>query len=684
MEVSIVPAISSICGHMESDSGCAVEGGVVVGFGFVVSDELPQKYRDVPEVPTSGVGVLTGLNDGRRAPWWVADQGDLLRWLDGSPLLRQMAMEGRFRWVVMLLGFLVGVLMLGLFRIWVVTPPGFQPTIRISGLDYVQARHHGWRSRKAWAGRDVESSLFEWRQALANHPASVSLLRVGLERMVGLPADTTERFQLALGASSWLLRLTETNDVDVDLALRVYESLGLDDWILETVSRVGGSRTPLQYAAMLKARFRCGDMEGFDRSWVGETGRADLDRELDVYRTVWKIGWGDRSKAVEAEGRLAAMLRGPMRRTALRLGLVLLARDGDLLGYERQLADLEAMGGALPSYHVAHWRLLSARGRLGDARKLAGHYSTPPVTSAEMKRVAKAFVELGLEEDAIAFLNRYLPELGSSLDGWQLQAELLFRRRRWTELQSLGVRLRDHPRWRGRMDGYGFFVEGLCLHMRGALGGAAAAFWRVSSHPVQDSATMMEMVSWLVRFGYDAAAHELLLALESEVREDPCYWELRCQIAWRQGDLKGLRRATGHCWRLRPGDLGAADALAAAWAMEPADPGLVLELTERVLAGGVGTLSARVHRSVALIRLRRTAEAEAILCLVDVDRVTKPTEKSLLRWARFEYYRALGRWEEAFRESTLIDEKQLFATERIQYRKLRRDLEIRLGLDSSN
>jgi len=319
---------------------------------------------------------------------------------------------------------------------------------------------------------------------------------------------------------------------------------------------------------------------------------------------------------------------------------------------------------------------------LEDARKSAGQYSTPPVTSTEMRQVAQAFLELGLEEDAIAFLNRYLPDLGSSLDGWQLQAELLIRNRRWSELQSLGVRLREHPRWRGHMAGYGFFLEGLCLHMRGALGGAAAAFWRISGHPVRDNAAMMEMASWLVRFEYDASAQALLLAVESEFREDPRYWELRCQTAWRQGDLEALRWATGNCWRLRPGDWVTADALAGAWAMEPADPRLVLDLTGRVLAGWAGCLSARLHRAMALIQLGRTSEAGAILCLVDVQRVTTPIEKTLIHWARFEYCRVLGRWEEAFRESSLMDDEQLFVTERVRHRKSRRAVEIRLGIKS--
>src|SRR5258707_10175088 len=59
--------------------------------------------------------------------------------LENFPLLRQLVFEFWFRLVFLV--FLLGAVFLALFlpKMWTVSPPGFKPVLKVSGLDLVQA-----------------------------------------------------------------------------------------------------------------------------------------------------------------------------------------------------------------------------------------------------------------------------------------------------------------------------------------------------------------------------------------------------------------------------------------------------------------------------------------------------------------------------------------------------------------
>ena len=79
---------------------------------------------------------------------------------------------------------LVPLFLLCMLPVWPVTPRNFQPTIKISGFDLLQA----WKLRRTAAHEAAEGrfdeALGSWRIAIANNPGDPELLRGCLQHLL--------------------------------------------------------------------------------------------------------------------------------------------------------------------------------------------------------------------------------------------------------------------------------------------------------------------------------------------------------------------------------------------------------------------------------------------------------------------------------------------------------------------
>src|SRR5262245_27447373 len=70
--------------------------------------------------------------------------------------------------------------LLFILKVWRITPADFQPVVKISGLDLVQARSlRGTALQQAASGR-FEEAVQSWRIAIANNPGDPELFRGAL------------------------------------------------------------------------------------------------------------------------------------------------------------------------------------------------------------------------------------------------------------------------------------------------------------------------------------------------------------------------------------------------------------------------------------------------------------------------------------------------------------------------
>src|SRR5215470_17816654 len=97
--------------------------------------------------------------------------------LENFPLLRILLLEKWFRAVFLLfLTVFVGALLF-LPKIWVTSPKGFLPVVKVSLLDRVQAWSLKRAGRKAAAAGRYEEASYAWQTAIANNRADTEASR---------------------------------------------------------------------------------------------------------------------------------------------------------------------------------------------------------------------------------------------------------------------------------------------------------------------------------------------------------------------------------------------------------------------------------------------------------------------------------------------------------------------------
>src|SRR4051794_23980637 len=133
-----------------------------------------------------------------------------------SPFLRLIVFSGWFQ-----LGFAAVLLTLVsaalyLPKIWRVSPPGFEPIVRISGLDMSQDWALKRSARRAEAGGDFVLAANAWQGAVGENPADVSALRGLFESCLHIPPHANKLKASLAPDMQWLLRINGTNMADLE------------------------------------------------------------------------------------------------------------------------------------------------------------------------------------------------------------------------------------------------------------------------------------------------------------------------------------------------------------------------------------------------------------------------------------------------------------------------------------
>src|SRR5262245_6348141 len=129
--------------------------------------------------------------------------------LERFPLLKILVLEKWFRLAFLLfLTVLVGALLF-LPKIWVTSPKGFLPVVKISLLDRVQAGSLKRTARKAAVAGHFDEASYAWQSALANNRADAEAARELLRNFLD-HEQAIKRAPYIVPHAVWLLRLSGT------------------------------------------------------------------------------------------------------------------------------------------------------------------------------------------------------------------------------------------------------------------------------------------------------------------------------------------------------------------------------------------------------------------------------------------------------------------------------------------
>lgn len=541
------------------------------------------------------------------------------------------------------------------------TPKGFLPMVKVSGLDLAQAWSLKRTALKATAAREFGQAHYAWKAAIANNQADPNLLRGALRTFL---EDKTKSGPDALRQSIWLLKLTATNVADLELVGDVLFSQSRFDLLIALLQPRTDELTPRLEAFYLKSLFNRGDIAAFGSRWKEASQKLPADAELPLYHSAYLLGWGPSSDRLAAQARLESASKDPVQQMlSCRLQLAVYAHSRDLDRYARALAQLKEIGAEKLIHRIGYWRLLLELGRRAEAIELSQSITNLPEVSLEAMKLTGLYVDLGLRDRALELLKRVAPSFADEAGFWIFYADQLTTAQAWEELRRAAVQIRGHETVRNQLQAYSYFLEGraeLGLHRHFV---ADTAFQKMAEWDIGDPGLGLSICADLLRLGYPAIARSSLEKLEQDLTHEPKYWMLLFNIGDQLKQVDLMLSAAQRAFALRPHDPVVMNNYAATLIIARQNPEEAVGITLRLLSQNPQSLVVLVNHSAALMLNQRHHEAEALLRRVNTAKLTRG-QTAHYHLDLFELYFHSRDYDRAWAVGSLIDSEQLYPTQR--------------------
>jgi predicted Zn-dependent protease len=589
-------------------------------------------------------------------------------------LLRLLIFKFWFR--LAFFGFVLLVVFLGLFLppIWTVSPPGFLPIVKVSGLDLVESWSLKRTARREMSVRHYDEANYAWTAAIASNPSDPRALR-GLLTCT-LVSGTTEPGSVrgAIGQSLGLLRLTHTNSADLELVTDLLQKYECNEITVALLSPIRRRLTEREKACLLKALFSLSRMTEFSELWRGLGGEHIPDPELPLYSAAHSVGWGGPEEVGSARLKLnQALSISQQRLLANRLLLFVSARTQDLAAYQECLQRLEAWHQDSLADHARYWRLLARGGRVEEAKALALKTTANLRSANDLIALTDAYIATGLCEQALRYFKTHASQFADSQEVWVGYAAALVEAKDWEGLRSLGVQIRAEERVRSLLVGYSHFLEGWAALQMNRRSVAEAAFDRMAEVWTGNPKLALVAASTLIGLNRANSACDLLSKFEGELNTDPNYWRLVFNAADQLKNADLLLKAAQHEFELNPEDVYVANHYAAALLTSHQRSEEAIRLTLRIGTAYPNSTVARINHSLALVRNGRTKEAQDLLETIRPDSLAAE-EATSFYLALFEVQYAIKDYRSARKQIDRINTNRLFPPDVAWLEKCRRAL----------
>ncbi len=598
------------------------------------------------------------------------------QWLDG-PLCRQLRTEPWFRVAALVCSGVLAVTVAGLPRIWRVTAAGFEPEIRVSGFDRMEAGLQAGVAAAAEIRGDRQGAVIHWRAAVAANPANLQSVRRLITAEGTLPVRDAAAIARLGREARWFLRLSGTNAADTERAVRVAEHFQADDLVLGMLADESLMDSQRLRIARAKVLLRSGDFDGFARdaarvSWTA----GNTDTEWSMYWQAWTaaVDPSERGQAALAElETVSTHSDAAVRDTALRLKLLVAVHHRDPATAGLALNGLRENRSDTPVDHVRFWQLLSQAGRDVEARRLTLAYADPPVGSAEMERVGQTLTDLGLWDEAVEFYSRCCDRLGGRGRIWVAYGTALVHLERWREVRDLAIRMRNQPEEVASWMGYSRYLDGVASLGAGHTNDATGEFRRLLEAPACNARAALTAAADLVRRQFPDVAVGLLYRREAEFAGLPSFWRILVRAAVQRSDAELMLSAARREWALTPDNLEAMNDLAVALLLNETEPERQLELTRRILDSDPTSAAARIHHGLALLGNGLPRAAKPLLLSIDPEGL-EPSQRNSLAFARSELFAQEHRKIDALHELETLKPGFLFPPQVARVEHLRLQL----------
>ena len=499
--------------------------------------------------------------------------GRLARRFSRWPLLR-LILASRALLAMVVLGILLAIAApLFLLKVWVVSPPGFKPPVRISLLDRVQAWSLKRNALAAEARGDFENAKSAWRATVGNNQADAANLRAAL-RVIPKTDQPADSANLALTMGVWMIKLGHTNAADLELITTVWNRCDLHERTVLLLAEFPTVVSPSLNRVRAVGLFRGEQVGAFtnllqsDPALAGEiAGALQADRdvaamdaaeaEFTAVGLAYLAGWGPQETRAGAMDRLREMAKRPrLERLAYEMQMSVYLARRDVEGCEAALRQLESTGRASLWHQTAYWRLLVLLGRKSEAVALVRDANPVPKTDAEVIRLVTTLSALGLFDEAEQLCRRYLDEPPWLEHSALMRAGFLIQLERWTDLRQLAYKIRSYPMVMDALGGTSAFLEGLAEWHEGYRDNAGRSFQEAARLGFTKPRLALEVAERLIKLGAIQYAEPILLQehVRKALADDRNYLTSLIKCSYYLRNTQYLGDAATALYRLAPGD----------------------------------------------------------------------------------------------------------------------------------
>ncbi len=581
------------------------------------------------------------------------------------PLLRVLLHSFWFRLVFVSLVGAAVLLGVSLLKVWRTTPPGVEPAVRVSWIDMIQAWSLERSAREYVAQGRNEEAVRAWLIASANNKGDVELLRRLCRFAIEVDHLRPEWAGAVLAQADWLLRLSGTNQADLELSIQLATRRDAPEWVMKQLAPQADHLTHSQEKAYLRALCSLRRMDEFGQRWPKLPPEVTADPELALFHAAYQIAWGPPGNMAESRRALRQAKEDPkLELLACRLEMAVAAREVDAETYAQALNRLEQRQIARLQDRIGYWQLLLATGQKQEALRLAAGYVESPQQVLDVVVLAEGYLAMDMPELAKKVIRRYAPLINSEASDfavhlWSLYADLIIKKRQWDELRTTALEIRMHEKVRPWLAGYSFFLQGRADLGQDRQEAARAAFEEAVQQPVLHPGLSLHMAVGILQAGEPDLALALLARLEPAMGKQLTYWELTVDAANAAKDADALLKAAGKAYELAPDKVVVQNNYAAALLIHRAKPEEAGRLTLRVYQALPDSAAALINHACALSLTHRYEEAETLLAKLNVDRLSAQ-ERTLYHLNRFELAMARDNLPRAREEIDQIDRHLLF------------------------
>jgi tetratricopeptide (TPR) repeat protein len=596
------------------------------------------------------------------------------------PLLRTLLLNPWFA-LVLIVVLVVGVtLAVCLPKVWVVSPVGFRPVMRVSLLDLVQAKSlRASATRHETAGRHKEAAT-AWQAAVLNNPADLELYRGMFRQLAEAPRMPLTVASRSLRGVPWILRLGGTNQVDLELLAAAFDTYGLVEDVYGLLSPLEDRLSPPMEAAYLKALFQVGRYEEFGSRWEKMKHLLPQDTALDYCRAAYLAGWGPSSEVAENRAKLQAGL-DDVRWGLLtcRLEMAVSSRRLDPDSYQAALQRLQEGSDDRIIDHIRYWQVLLAAGRVSEAQRIAAGFNRPPNSAYEVVQVAEVLVSLDLVKEGLDFYRRHAPEFGFSNNVWSVgvwaaYADLLIAQRQWERLKEVATQMRSIPGGHKALGGFSYFLEGRVAYAQGSVESAKASFKEAVKMGFPLGRVGIRVGAQLLQMNFPELAIEALRPLEPRFEDDLGYWKVVFDASdVLRNDEALLLRAATRAHELAPDSRPWQFNFAAALLIGRRRPEEALRLTVDLIDADGNSLGGRINHAIALALNGRYDDAEKVLNAIPPTQMNEFQRVSyFLAW--LDVHHGRRDWEKVRLTLRNIDPASLFPSQKRWLAEVRQSL----------